>query len=94
VVAAVGALQMIDFTGFMAVFFLFFLVIIVLIVVGAARAFSSRGRIQRPLSESTAFPPPPPPDTVMVKCNYCGTEQKWSEKCVQCGAPLPKPQLP
>lgn len=89
-----GVLQMPDFAGFMVVFFLFFFVIIVIIIIGAARAFSRRGTIQRPLSESTAFPPPPPPDTVMVKCSYCGSEQTWRETCVQCGAPLPKPHVP
>jgi len=88
------ALQMPDFPGFEVVFFLFFFVILIVIIVGAARAFSKRSTIQRPLSESTAFPPPPPPDTVMVKCSYCGTEQTWKETCVQCGAPLPKPQVP
>lgn len=66
-------------------------VLIVIAVVAATRGMSSRGRIQRPTSESTAFPPPPPPDTVTVKCQYCGAEQTWKETCIQCGAPLPRP---
>lgn len=87
-----GPLQM-DVAGASA-FALFFIIVVVIIIVGAARSLSSRGRIQRPLSEGTAFPPPPPPDTIMVKCAYCGTAQTWRETCVRCGAPLPKPQIP
>jgi len=76
------------------VFVAIFIFIIVIVVVVFALAASSRGRIQRPISETTAFPPPPPPDTVMVKCEFCGTQQMWKETCVKCGAPLPKPKLP
>ena len=36
----------------------------------------------------------PPPDTVMVKCEFCGTQQMWKETCMKCGAPPPKPELP
>jgi hypothetical protein len=72
---------------------LFFVIVFIVIVVAIARSPSRRGRVQRPLSEVTAFPPPPPPDTVMVKCEYCGTEQTWKETCVRCGAPMPKPKI-
>ena len=72
-----------------AVFVVFFFLVI---VVRIARAMRSRPRsIQRPISESTAFPPPPPPDSVLVKCQYCGTAQPFRELCSNCGAPLPKP---
>lgn len=71
---------------------LFFVIIFIIIVVAIVRSLSRRGRVQRPLSEITSFPPPPP-DTVMVKCEYCGTEQTWKETCVQCGAPMPKPRI-
>ena len=71
------------------VFAVFFLVMVVRTVAGVMR---SRPRpIQRPTSESTAFPPPPPPDSVLVKCPYCGTAQPFKELCSNCGAPLPKP---
>jgi hypothetical protein len=79
-----------DFLPLLA--FLFVLVFIIVIIV-AARSFS-KGGVQRPMTEATAFPPPPPPDTVMVKCQYCGTEQTWRENCVKCGAPIPKPRMP
>jgi len=72
---------------------LFFVIVVIVIAVAIARGVSGRSRIQRPLSETTSFPPPPPPDTVMVKCEYCGTEQTWRETCAQCGAPLPKPKI-
>lgn len=72
---------------------LFFVFVVIVIAVSVARGLSKRGRVQRPLSEATSFPPPPPPDTVMVKCEYCGTEQTWKEMCVQCGAPMPKPKI-
>jgi hypothetical protein len=74
--------------------FIFFFVVVIIIVIGVARFISGGSRVQRPMSEATAFPPPPPPDTVMVKCAYCGTQQIWKETCVQCGAPLPKPNVP
>ncbi len=89
-----GLLQMGAFDMFSSVFWLFFVLVLIIIVIGAARSLSYRGSVQRPLSEATSFPPPPPPDTVLVKCDYCGTEQKWSEKCLQCGAPLPRPRIP
>ncbi|MGD0478054.1 MAG: hypothetical protein ABSB29_07805 [Nitrososphaerales archaeon] len=75
--------------------FAVFLVVFLVIVVGIiARAMRSRSRpIQRPTSESTAFPPPPPPDSVLVKCQYCGTAQPFRELCSNCGAPLPKPEF-
>lgn len=73
---------------------LFVIFVIVIIAVGAALGLSNRSRVQRPLSEATAFPPPPPPDTVMVRCEYCGASQTWKETCVKCGAPLPKPVIP
>ncbi len=76
------------------VFIVFFVVVLVIIAFGAAWGLSGRSRVQRPQSEATAFPPPPPPDTVLVKCEYCGAQQTWKETCVQCGAPLPKPQIP
>ncbi|MGD1055237.1 MAG: hypothetical protein ABR867_04040 [Nitrososphaerales archaeon] len=72
---------------------LFFVFIVVVIVLSVVRGLSNRGSIQRPLSEATSFPPPPPPDTVMVKCEYCGTEQAWKETCIKCGAPMPKPKI-
>lgn len=70
-----------------------FVIVFLLIVVGiVAGAMRSRPRpIQRPTSESTAFSPPPPPDSVLVKCQYCGTAQPFRELCSNCGAPLPKP---
>ena len=73
--------------------FFIFIIFILIIVVGIVRFVSSSNRVQRPLSEVTAFPPPPPPDTVMVKCEYCGTEQVWKENCIKCGAPMPKPKV-
>ena len=77
------------FSLFWVVFVLFFVVIV---VGNVARAMRSRSRpIQRPTSESTAFSPPPPPDSVLVKCQYCGTAQPFRELCSNCGAPLPKP---
>jgi hypothetical protein len=73
------------------VFVVIFLVVVVRII---ARAMRNRSRpIQRPTSESTAFPPPPPPDSVLVKCQYCGTAQPFREQCSNCGAPLPKPDF-
>jgi len=90
--SAASSLQM-D-VGSSIAFAIFFIFVIIIIVVAAARGFSGRNRVQRPMSEATAFPPPPPPDTVMVKCTYCGTAQTWKQSCVQCGAPLPKPQVP
>lgn len=75
-------------------FGLLFFIAVIIIVAGIARSASSRGTVQRPLSEATRFPPPPPPDTVMVRCEYCGAQQTWRATCVQCGAPLPKPQAP
>jgi hypothetical protein len=72
---------------------LFFVFIVVVIVLSVVRGLSNRSSIQRPLSEATSFPPPPPPDTVMVKCEYCGTEQAWKETCIKCGAPMPKPKI-
>lgn len=72
-----------------AVFVVIFVVAVVRIVAGVMK---SRPRsIQRPISESTAFSPPPPPDSVLVKCQYCGTAQPFRELCSNCGAPLPKP---
>lgn len=91
---ALAGLQMGPGEMFVPFFAVFFLFVVIIIVVVAARALSSKGKVQRPLSEETAFPPPPPPDTVLVKCDYCRTEQKWSEKCSRCGAPLPKPRIP
>jgi hypothetical protein len=88
-----GPLQVDMGFAFPFIFVLFFIVFI-LVVIGIARSASSRRTIQRPLSETTRFAPPPPPDTVMVKCNYCGTQQTWRETCVQCGAPLQKPAMP
>lgn len=79
--------------SFSFVFGLFFAIVAVIIVASIVRGASFRGTVQRPSSETTAFAPPPPPDTVMVKCDYCGTEQTWRETCVQCGAPLPKPKI-
>jgi len=72
---------------------LFFIFFVIVIVVAIVRGLSKGSGVQRPLSEATSFPPPPPPDTVMVKCEYCGTEQIWKETCVQCGAPMPKPKI-
>ncbi|HME19729.1 MAG TPA: hypothetical protein VKF15_08350 [Nitrososphaerales archaeon] len=73
---------------------LFFFVFLAIVVAASiARSRSGKRTVQRPLSEATSFPPPPPPDTVMVKCEYCGTEQTWRENCVQCGAPMPKPKI-
>jgi hypothetical protein len=83
----------VGFDAFPFIFGLFLVFVVVIIAVAFARAMSMRGRVQRPFSETTAFPPPPPPDTVMVKCEYCGTQQTWRETCVQCGAPLPKPRV-
>jgi hypothetical protein len=83
--------MVVTFFLWFAVFMIVFFVIIVRIVAGVMR---SRSRpIQRPTSESTAFPPPPPPDSVLVKCQYCGTAQPFKEKCSNCGAPLPKPDF-
>jgi len=74
-------------------FVAFFVVFIVLAVAASiARSRSMRGSVQRPMTGATSFPPPPPPDTIMVKCEYCGTEQTWRETCIQCGAPMPKPK--
>ena len=89
-----GPLQMGPGGMFGVLFGVFFLFVIIIIAVGAARSLSSRGTVQRPSSEQTSFAPPPPPDTVLVKCDYCGTEQRWSEKCSRCGAPLPRPRVP
>jgi hypothetical protein len=75
------------------VFGLFFIFVIIIIAIAAARGLYGGRRVQRPMTEATAFPPPPPPDTVMVKCDYCGTAQTWKETCVKCGAPLPKPLI-
>jgi hypothetical protein len=79
--------------GMFALVALFIVAVIIIIVIAIAWGVSNRGRVQRPLSEATSFPPPPPPDTIMVKCEYCGVEQTWKEKCGQCGAPLPKPKI-
>lgn len=78
----------VSFLGF-AFFVFVFLVIVVSILAGAMRARPQT--IQRPTSESTAFPPPPPLDSVLVKCQSCGTAQPFGERCSNCGAPLPKP---
>jgi hypothetical protein len=87
-----GVLQMEDMGSFIGV--LFFIIVALVVVVAFARSMSGWNRgVQRPVSEATAFPPPPPPDTVMVKCQYCGTQQVWKETCVKCGAPLPKPDV-
>ena len=80
--------------GFFFVFVLFSIVVVIIIIVAVVRGAAWKGNIQRPLSTATSFPPPPPPDTVMVRCAYCGTQQTWKETCIQCGAPLPKPQMP
>jgi hypothetical protein len=74
---------------------------VLLIIVGLAlvvvarpsgvRMYGGRGNVQRPASGETAFSPPPLPDTVVVKCQFCGTSQPFRENCVQCGAPLPRP---
>lgn len=90
-----GSLQMppgfmFDFSG---IFIIFFVVVVLIIIIGIAAASSSRRRVQRPLTEDTDFPPPPPPDTVLVKCQYCGTSQTWRENCMHCGAPLPRPVI-
>ncbi len=77
--------------AFGGIFFLFFIVIIIIVV---ARAATQSGPgVQRPYTQQTAFSPPPPPDTILVKCEYCGMSQLFKEKCVGCGAPLPKPSL-
>ncbi|QQG48354.1 MAG: hypothetical protein HY247_06290 [archaeon] len=68
--------------------------VIIIIVVAVARGLGGSSRVQRPISDQTAFPPPPPPDSVMVKCQYCGTSQRFSKACMNCGAPLPKPVFP
>ena len=91
--AMAAALQMMDFSTISWVFAGFFIVVVIIIGVVIARMMSSGNQVQRPLLQSTAFPPPPPPDTVMVKCEYCGTQQIWKGNCVKCGAPLPKPSL-
>ena len=58
----------------------------------AGRGTSNRRAVVlRPISEATAFSAPPLPDTVVVRCEFCGTTQPFREKCVQCGAPLPRP---
>ncbi len=67
--------------------------IIVVAVIAMAAAARGGPRIQRPSTQQTAYPPPPPPDSVLVKCPYCGTTQPFSHDCVNCGAPLPKPQF-
>ncbi len=82
-----------DFTLFLIVPILFFIIFAV-VIVAVVKGFGSRGRVQRPLTQDTAFAPPPPPDTVTVTCTYCGTVQKWKEKCAQCGAPMPRPSIP
>ena len=70
---------------------------LVLVMAGALLLAMGRGYLNagsvviRPVSEATAYPAPPPPDTIMVKCEFCGTVQPFKEKCVECGAPLPKP---
>jgi hypothetical protein len=73
-----------------------FILFVIVLIVGAAVAASGRsvGGVQRPTSESTAYMPPPMPDTVMVKCQYCGTSQTYRANCLTCGAPLPAPQMP
>jgi hypothetical protein len=38
-----------------------------------------------------ATPSPVLSNAVLVKCQYCGNEQRWSAKCDRCGAPLPGP---
>jgi hypothetical protein len=85
-----AALQVVDMSGVYAALVLFFFLVIIAIAV-ASRSWSSARGVQRPVFQDTSFPPPPPPDTVMVKCQYCGTQQVWKETCVKCGAPLPKP---
>ena len=61
------------------------------LVVMGRRTLSFGNRVTRPTSTATAYPAPPPPDTIMVKCEFCGTVQPFKEKCVNCGAPLPRP---
>lgn len=80
-----------DFFGFFPIFIFFFFVVVIIIIFGMAKTFSTAGRVQRPVIDGTSFPPPPPPDTVMVRCEYCGTQQTWRQNCLRCGAPLPKP---
>jgi hypothetical protein len=80
-------------TDFVPLFIFFFIIVFIIVIIAAVRSFSRAG-VQRPMTEVTAFPPPPPPDTVLVKCQYCGTEQTWRETCVKCGAPIPKPKIP
>ena len=58
---------------------------------GSWGAWNGRGGVVRPTSQATAFSAPPLPDTVLVKCDFCSTVQPFREKCVHCGAPLPRP---
>ncbi len=62
----------------------------VLLIAGRG-TWNRRAVVLRPISEATAFSAPPLPDTVVVRCEFCGTTQPFREKCVQCGAPLPRP---
>jgi hypothetical protein len=73
-------------------FVLLFFVIVVSGIILSARY--SKRTVQRPASQTTAFPPPPMPDTVTVTCRYCGTSQTFKETCEKCGAPLPAPTPP
>lgn len=68
-------------------------VVIVMVIVGMAAAAGRRSTVQRPSTQQTAYPPPRPPDSVLVKCPYCGTSQPFAHSCVNCGAPLPKPEF-
>jgi len=72
---------------------LVFGIVIVIIIVGMAVAVKRGSNVQRPSTQQTAYPPPRPPDTVLVKCPYCGTSQPFARGCVNCGAPLPKPEF-
>lgn len=76
-------------------FILIFGVVIVVIIVGIVMAVASRrgSNVQRPSTQQTAYPPPRPPDSVLVKCPYCGASQPFAHACVNCGAPLPKPEF-
>ncbi|MBI3858827.1 MAG: hypothetical protein HY296_01090 [Thaumarchaeota archaeon] len=82
-----------DATGMSVAFSFFAVFVLIIIVVGVARNLSRFPGVQRPVTEATAFQPPPPPDTVLVKCPYCGTVQKFQKACSSCGGPLPRPSL-
>jgi len=87
------------FIGFFLLFFLESIVSIALIIVGLVLFYGSgrkanvfnRERYIGPVPAATAPSPPPLPDTVLVRCDFCGTVQPYSDKCVQCGAPLTRP---